>query len=293
MNTRVQVEHTVTEAVTGIDIVREQIQIAAGQPISFTQAGVVLHGHAIECRINAEDASRGLPRCGRITRYREPGGIGVRVDSGVGTGDEISDLYDPLIAKLIVHDVDRERARPQCCARSTSSSSKGPDSSSVFPARSSLRRALSTAGTCSGIVESDELAKRAQELGALSHVNTRIVSTSDGGTVTRERSTVEVDGRRHEIRLHTAEPPWADAARRHMSGARASVPTRPERLPVRCKGPPRGLRRRGCFDPRRRSHLRARGDEDGERDRVPPRRRDLRAEVVLRSRSRTVSSSAS
>ena len=219
MNTRVQVEHTVTEAVTGIDIVREQIQIAAGQPISFTQAGVVLHGHAIECRINAEDASRGfLPSPGRITRYREPGGIGVRVDSGVGTGDEISDLYDPLIAKLIVHDVDRERARRRMLRALDEFVIEGPTTLLGFHRALLATACFVDGGTCSGIVESDELAKRAQELGSLSHVNTRIVSTSDGGTVnTRERLiAVEVDGRRHEIRLHTAEPPWADAARRHM-----------------------------------------------------------------------------
>ena len=83
MNTRVQVEHTVTEAVTGIDIVREQVLIAAGEPLSFTQEDVVLRGHAIECRINAEDVTKGfLPSPGLVTAYREPGGIGVRVDSG-------------------------------------------------------------------------------------------------------------------------------------------------------------------------------------------------------------------
>ena len=112
MNTRVQVEHTVTEAVTGIDIVREQVLIAAGEPLSLAQDDVELRGHAIECRINAEDVTRSfMPSPGRITAYREPGGIGVRVDSGVRAGDEISELYDPLIAKLIVHDVDREHAR--------------------------------------------------------------------------------------------------------------------------------------------------------------------------------------
>src|SRR5215204_4074730 len=111
MNTRVQVEHCVTEATTGIDIVREQIRIAAGEPLSLTQEEVVLRGHAIECRINAEDASKNFaPAPGTITRYREPSGPGVRVDSGVLAGSEITPLYDPMVAKLIVWDSDRESA---------------------------------------------------------------------------------------------------------------------------------------------------------------------------------------
>ncbi|HZB77410.1 MAG TPA: acetyl-CoA carboxylase biotin carboxylase subunit [Solirubrobacteraceae bacterium] len=111
MNTRVQVEHCVTEATTGIDIVREQIRIAAGEPLSIAQEDVVLRGHAIECRINAEDAARNFaPAPGTVTRYREPSGPGVRVDSGVLAGSEITPLYDPMVAKLIVWDVDRELA---------------------------------------------------------------------------------------------------------------------------------------------------------------------------------------
>ncbi len=112
MNTRLQVEHTITEMVTGIDLVREQLRIADGQPLSFTQEDVRLRGHAIQCRINAEDAGRDfVPTPGRVTRYREPGGPGVRVDSGVVEGAVISDLYDPMIAKLIVWDADRDLAR--------------------------------------------------------------------------------------------------------------------------------------------------------------------------------------
>src|SRR5207244_5640640 len=112
MNTRIQVEHTVTELVTGLDLVREQVLVAAGERLSIRQQDVELRGHAIECRINAEDVSRGfLPAPGAITAYREPGGPGIRVDSGVAVGSEISPLYDPMIAKLIVHDVDREHAR--------------------------------------------------------------------------------------------------------------------------------------------------------------------------------------
>jgi acetyl-CoA/propionyl-CoA carboxylase biotin carboxyl carrier protein len=109
MNTRVQVEHCVTELVTGIDIVREQIKIAAGEPLGYSQEDVVVRGHAIECRINAEDASKNFaPAPGRIGSYREPAGPFVRVDSGAEEGYEVLPLYDPMIAKLIVWDVDRE-----------------------------------------------------------------------------------------------------------------------------------------------------------------------------------------
>ena len=111
MNTRVQVEHGVTELVTGVDIVREQVRIAAGEPLSVRQEDVELRGHAIECRINLEDASRGfVPSPGRIEEYREPGGPGVRVDSGVEAGTDVPPLYDPMVAKLLVWDVDRASA---------------------------------------------------------------------------------------------------------------------------------------------------------------------------------------
>ena len=109
MNTRVQVEHCVTEMVTGIDIVREQLKVAAGDELSYAQEDVILRGHAIECRINAEDASKKFaPAPGRIGSYREPAGPFVRVDSGAEEGYEVLPLYDPMIAKLIVWDVDRE-----------------------------------------------------------------------------------------------------------------------------------------------------------------------------------------
>src|SRR6478672_2720120 len=111
MNTRVQVEHCVTEMVTGIDIVREQILIAAGEDLSVRQEDVELRGHAIECRINAEAAHKNFaPAPGTITSYVEPAGPGVRVDSGVRSGSEVTPLFDPMIAKVIVWDTDRERA---------------------------------------------------------------------------------------------------------------------------------------------------------------------------------------
>jgi len=111
MNTRVQVEHCVTEMVTGIDIVREQVRIAAGEPLSVRQEDVELRGHAIECRINAEAAHKNFaPAPGRISSYREPAGPGIRVDSGIEAGSEVTPMYDPLVAKLIAWDIDREHA---------------------------------------------------------------------------------------------------------------------------------------------------------------------------------------
>jgi acetyl-CoA/propionyl-CoA carboxylase biotin carboxyl carrier protein len=111
MNTRVQVEHCVTEMVTGIDIVREQVRLAAGEPLSISQDDVELRGHAIECRINAEAAHKNFaPAPGQIDVYREPAGPGVRIDSGVEAGSEVAPIYDPMVAKLIVWDADRERA---------------------------------------------------------------------------------------------------------------------------------------------------------------------------------------
>ncbi len=118
MNTRIQVEHPVTEMVTGIDLVREQIKIASGMSLSFEQEDVVLNGHAIECRINAEDPKRGfMPSPGRIDFLHFPGGKGVRVESAIYDGYEISPFYDSMIAKIIVHGDNRlEAIRKMRCA---------------------------------------------------------------------------------------------------------------------------------------------------------------------------------
>ncbi|HKJ35018.1 MAG TPA: acetyl-CoA carboxylase biotin carboxylase subunit [Solirubrobacterales bacterium] len=111
MNTRVQVEHCVTEMVTGIDIVREQVRVAAGEGLSITQDEVEMRGHSIECRINAEAAHMNFaPAPGKVGAYKEPSGPGVRVDSGLETGGEVTPLYDPMVGKLITWDVDREKA---------------------------------------------------------------------------------------------------------------------------------------------------------------------------------------
>ncbi len=107
MNTRLQVEHPVSEAISGIDIVREQIRIADGAPLSFKQEDIDFYGHAIECRINAEDPATFAPWPGRIVEYHPPGGLGVRVDSGLYAGYSVPPHYDSMIAKLIVHGATR------------------------------------------------------------------------------------------------------------------------------------------------------------------------------------------
>jgi len=110
MNTRIQVEHTITEQITGIDLVAEQIKIAAGEPLSFTQNDIVLNGHSIECRINAEDAKTFMPSPGKITHYHAPGGIGIRMDSHIYSGYSVPPNYDSMIGKLIAHGPTRESA---------------------------------------------------------------------------------------------------------------------------------------------------------------------------------------
>ncbi len=107
MNTRLQVEHPLTDMITGIDLVREQIRVAAGAPLSFGQDDIRFHGHAIECRINAENSETMMPSPGTITSYHAPGGLGVRVDSALYAGYTIPPIYDSMIAKVIVHGANR------------------------------------------------------------------------------------------------------------------------------------------------------------------------------------------
>tara|TARA_R110002073_G_scaffold306964_1_gene476393 strand:- start:269 stop:811 length:543 start_codon:yes stop_codon:yes gene_type:complete len=110
MNTRVQVEHPVTEMVTGVDIVKEQLRIAGGAPLSYKQEDIVIRGHAFECRINAEDPATFMPSPGKVKMFHAPGGNGVRVDSHLYSGYTVPPHYDSLIAKLICHANSRETA---------------------------------------------------------------------------------------------------------------------------------------------------------------------------------------
>ena len=217
MNTRIQVEHTVTELVAGIDLVRAQIRIALGEPLELAQEDVRLRGHAIECRINAEDPSAGfLPSPGTITTYREPSGPGVRVDSGVAEGSVVSPLYDPMIAKLIVHGVDRDDAIGKML-RALGEFRIGGVKTLVGFHKALLSHPCFRAGeTCHGVVESPELAARAEELDDDPVGGGPAVS----GGVTVERVTwAEVDGRRVEVKLHVPEPGYRELGRRRRERA--------------------------------------------------------------------------
>jgi acetyl-CoA/propionyl-CoA carboxylase biotin carboxyl carrier protein len=219
MNTRIQVEHTVTELVTGLDLVREQVLIAAGEPLSLRQEDVRLVGHAFECRINAEDPSAGFrPSPGRIAGYREPSGPGVRVDSGVKDGSEVSPLYDPMIAKLVVHGVDREHARRRML-RALDEYRIGGVTTLLGFHRALLRHpCFVDAGTCHGVVESEQLAKQAEQL---SHKTT--VDTAPDGRLRDRATAVELDGRRFDVKVLVPEPPWAALAERRRERVAAGA----------------------------------------------------------------------
>ncbi len=203
MNTRIQVEHTVTEMVVGIDLIREQICIAAGAPMSLSQDQVQPRGHAFECRINAEDATkRFLPSPALITAYREPTGPGIRVDSGVRAGTQIAEIYDPMVAKLIVWDVDRESARRRMLRALDEYVVEGPATLIPFHKWLFENEEFIAGGACH-----DALAIFAETPTQLP-VSERTVlggaapgAPESGGHVVRE-FVAEVDGRRFGVRLH-------------------------------------------------------------------------------------------
>jgi acetyl-CoA/propionyl-CoA carboxylase biotin carboxyl carrier protein len=219
MNTRIQVEHTVTELVTGLDLVREQVLIAAGEPLSVRQEDVRLQGHSIECRINAEDVANGfLPAPGTITRYLEPSGPGVRVDSGVVAGSEISPLYDPMIAKLVVHGVDREHARRRMLRALDEFVIEGVKTLIGFHRALLTHPCFVEGETCHGLVESELMAARAAELENGRPVGDGIAVVGGGGPVSVR--SIEVDGRRFEVRLLRPEPGFAELGRRRRERSR-------------------------------------------------------------------------
>jgi acetyl-CoA/propionyl-CoA carboxylase, biotin carboxylase, biotin carboxyl carrier protein len=210
MNTRVQVEHCVTEMTTGIDIVRTGIRIAAGEPLELRQQDVVLRGHAIECRINAEDAARRfMPTPGRIDSYREPAGPGVRVDSGVGAGSEIPPTYDPMVAKLIVWDSDRATATARMRRALAEFEITGLQTLLPFHRRLLATEQWARGETCRDLIEDDAwLAAGAEEVPVEP-------AAQENGTTTQQY-TVEVSGRRFEVRVRG----HGDAAAAPARGAR-------------------------------------------------------------------------
>jgi acetyl-CoA/propionyl-CoA carboxylase, biotin carboxylase, biotin carboxyl carrier protein len=211
MNTRIQVEHTVTEAVTGIDLVREQVRVAAGEPLSVTQEEVAPRGHAFECRINAEDASaKFMPSPARITAYREPSGPGVRVDSGVRAGSDIPEIYDPMVAKLIVWDVDRESARLRMLRALSEYVVEGPATLIPFHRALLQDEEFIAGGACHDLLA--RMADTATPIpGDLPPVAAEASDTADEPVPTAERHfTAEIDGRRFEVALRYDEP--ADGA---------------------------------------------------------------------------------
>jgi acetyl-CoA/propionyl-CoA/long-chain acyl-CoA carboxylase, biotin carboxylase, biotin carboxyl carrier protein len=225
MNTRVQVEHCVTEMTTGIDIVREQLRIAAGEPLSFSQEDVVLRGHSIECRINAEDASKNFaPAPGRIGSYREPAGPGVRVDSGVIAGSEITPMYDPMVAKLIVWDLDREAATRRMLR--ALNEYEITELRTLIPFHQALLATEQWARgeTCRDLIEDRKWLKQ------LAFPKPEKSSEEDGDEVSQleQDYTVEVSGRRFDVKV--IGPPAAGAGNDGAPpGATAGAARKPRR----------------------------------------------------------------
>ncbi|SEH11582.1 acetyl-CoA carboxylase biotin carboxylase subunit [Thermoleophilum album] len=210
MNTRVQVEHCVTEMVTGVDIVREQIRIAAGEPISFKQEDLEIRGHAIECRINAESAAKNFaPAPGKITHYREPGGPGVRVDSGVEAGYEVLPLYDPMIAKLIVWDVDREAATRRMLRALHEYEIGGIRTLIPFHKKLLATEQWARGETCRDLLGDKKWLKTLEEPEREAAGETAPSDEPAEGEKVERRYAVEVSGRRFDVRVIGPPPAFA------------------------------------------------------------------------------------
>jgi acetyl-CoA/propionyl-CoA carboxylase biotin carboxyl carrier protein len=204
MNTRVQVEHCVTEMTTGIDIVKEGIKAAAGEPLAYAQEDIELRGHAIECRINAEDASKNFaPAPGKIGRYREPSGPGVRVDSGVAENGEVSPMYDPMVAKLIVWDADRESATRRMLRALSEYEIEGLKTLIPFHRALLATEEWARADTCKELLEDKAWLK------TLAFEKTAPTSGEEAETV-EQTYAVEVSGKRFDVRV--VGPPFAGGA---------------------------------------------------------------------------------
>jgi acetyl-CoA/propionyl-CoA carboxylase biotin carboxyl carrier protein len=232
MNTRVQVEHCVTEMTTGIDIVKEGIRAAAGEPLSYSQEDVVLRGHAIECRINAEDASKNFaPAPGAIGRYREPSGPGVRVDSGVGENGEVSPMYDPMVAKLIVWDADREQATKRMLR--ALGEYEIEKLKTLIPFHKALMASDQWARgeTCRDLLEDKKWLKQL----AFPAPEAPAPEEEDGGERVEQKYDVEVSGRRFQVRV--VGPPALAGGGLDGAAARSNGPVAGAR-----RAPKRGTR---------------------------------------------------
>ncbi len=214
MNTRVQVEHCVTEMVTGIDIVKEGIRAAAGEKLAYAQEDVVLRGHAIECRINAEDASRNFaPAPGRIGAYKEPTGPGVRVDSGVGAGGEVSPTYDPMVSKLIVWDADREQATQRMLRALGEYEIEGLKTLIPFHVKLLGTQEWAEGSTCKELLEDKDWLK------TLAFEKAAPVEDDAAEQVTQEYL-VEVGGKRFDVKVRGDAPAYAAAGPANGGGAK-------------------------------------------------------------------------
>jgi acetyl-CoA/propionyl-CoA carboxylase biotin carboxyl carrier protein len=228
MNTRVQVEHCVTEMTTGIDIVKEGIRAAAGDELAYAQEDVVLRGHAIECRINAEDASKNFaPAPGKIGAYREPTGPGVRVDSGVEAGGEVSPMYDPMVAKLIVWDADREQATRRMLRALGEFEIEGLKTLIPFHQALLATEQWARGETCRDLLEDKQWLK------TLAFPAATAPAAGEELETVEQTYAVEVSGRRFDVRV--LGPPFAGAgaagapASANGSGAGRTAPRRGER----------------------------------------------------------------
>jgi acetyl-CoA/propionyl-CoA carboxylase, biotin carboxylase, biotin carboxyl carrier protein len=223
MNTRVQVEHCVTEMTTGIDIVKEGIRAATGEELSYAQVDVQLRGHAIECRINAEDASKNFaPAPGKIGRYREPTGPGIRVDSGVQEGGEVSPMYDPMVAKLIVWDADREQATQRMLRALSEYEIEGLKTLIPFHKALLASEQWAKGETCRDLLEDKKWLK------TLAFPAPAALVASDGDEAIEEKVQrtyeVEVSGKRFDVRVLGA--PFTGAVG-PMNGAAGAIAGRP------------------------------------------------------------------
>jgi acetyl-CoA/propionyl-CoA carboxylase biotin carboxyl carrier protein len=236
MNTRVQVEHCVTEMVTGIDIVKEGIRVAAGEKLSIAQDDVTLRGHAIECRINAEDASRNFaPAPGTIGHYREPTGPGVRVDSGVGPGSEITPMYDPMVAKLIVWDVDREQATARMLR--ALNEYEITELKTLIPFHQAILTSeqWANAETCRDLIEDRNWLKQLA-FPAPAKTTGQADEADEAGEPVEQSYTVEVSGKRFDVKV--IGPPFAGAVQTNGTApaAAGAGARRPPRRPGRAGG---------------------------------------------------------